>query len=139
MTLRRILGGLLLTAWALAGSGCVDGRVDPPAAGGAVLVVEGNVLDRLTGRGARRTEVRLTAHVGGTRFTGRANTMPGGHFIIRVTGPAGARAGELNAVDIVVRGRGYRELAQALPAHLIHQDGPVLVLPDVQIDRTMPW
>ena len=51
MTMRWILGGLLLTVCAMAGSGCVDAVVDGPADGGAVLVVEGNVLDRLAGHG----------------------------------------------------------------------------------------
>ena len=64
MTMRWILGGLLLTVCAMAPSGCVDAVVDGPADGGALLVVEGNVLDRLTGRGARQAEVRLTARPG---------------------------------------------------------------------------
>ena len=139
MTSRWTFGGLLLIACLVAMGGCVDGRLDGSADGDALRVVEGNVLDRLTGRGARQVEVRLTAHIGGTRLTGRANTVPGGHFILRATGPAGAGAGGLTAVDLVVRGRGYHELTQTIPARMIHQDGAVLVLPDVRVDRTMPW
>ncbi len=136
MLVRWIAGGFLVAVGLLTVSGCVM-TVEQPM---TTVAIEGNVLDRVTDRGVRLAEVHVTVHLGDTKLTGKANTSGAGHFVVRATGPA-ASAGdaELMAVDLVVRGKGYWELQQTIPAHLILESGPVLVLPDVTLNRKAPW
>lgn len=134
---RWIVWGFLAVVGMLTVSGCVSSVVEQPA---TTVAIEGNVIDRVTGRGVRGAGVHVTVHLGDTKLIGKANTGGAGHFVVRATGPvASTDDAKLMVVDLVVSGKGYMELQQAIPAHLILKSGSVLVLPDVMLNRKAPW
>ena len=123
---------------ALVGGCPGTGGVEGPVGGEAVIAVEGNLLDYLSGRGAAGAEVQVTVHVDGARFVGTGRSMSSGHFVVRAAGSAlGAAAGgrEVERVELAIRSPRHLDKEQHLPGFMVGRTGDVLVLPDVYLRR----